>query len=67
MSADGNVLPPGYFLSEVHDPRYADQRQIEKMVSEGGVIARYETQKDGAIWLKVYKERRCTSAGLLDM
>lgn len=52
-------IPENYFLAEVNDPKYVDMRRIEKMVDEGGAIARYETQKDGAVWLKVYREREC--------
>lgn len=50
-------IPENYFLSEVNDPKHVDMGRIEKMVDDGGVIAQYETQKDGAVWLKVYRER----------
>jgi len=54
---DGVKIPENYFLSEVHDPKYVDMRRIDTL-AENGAIVQYETQKDGAMWLKVYKERK---------
>ena len=54
---DRMKIPENYFLSEVHDPKYADMRRIDAL-AENGAIVHYETQKDVATWLKVYKERK---------
>ncbi|MEG0595105.1 MAG: hypothetical protein RR514_07790 [Christensenella sp.] len=50
------LIPETYFLSEIHDPQYANMIHILEMENSGAIV-RYEGQKDGAVWLKVYKER----------